>query len=143
MSQLIFDTAAKYLGTSEVKGPGSNASIQRWIQRAADWLDPDDSKTAWCGCFRAAIGYETGTGVPPSPYRAASWLIWGGAVPVSDTSKWRHGDTVIMTRPGGNHVCLLDKVVGKKAYCLGGNQSDAVSIAAFDISRITGVRRCR
>lgn len=140
-SARIYVTALKYLGTKEVAGKGSNSKIQAWIKLAASWLDPDDSNTAWCGCFRGAIGYETATGVPSAHYRAASWANWGKSVPLATPSAWQRGDTIVMTRPGGNHVCLLDRVVGKTAYCLGGNQSDAVTIAPFPISRITAVRR--
>jgi len=140
-SSRLYEAALVHLGTSEVKGSGSNAKIRGWIKQAASWLDGDDSKTAWCGCFRGYIGIETATGCPPEHYRAASWAKWGKPVDVRSPDIWNQGDTIIMTRPGGNHVCLLDRVVGKTAYCLGGNQSDAVTIAAFPISRITHVRR--
>lgn len=140
-SQRIYDTAKRYLGTKETPGPQSTASIRQWITAAADWLDKDDSKTAWCGCFRGAIGVETATGLPKAHYRAAAWATWGKPVEVSQPELWQQGDTIVMTRPGGNHVCLLDRVSGDYAWCLGGNQSDAVTIARFPLARITAVRR--
>jgi uncharacterized protein (TIGR02594 family) len=140
-SQLIYNAAKKYLGTKEIDGPKSNPLISRWISIAADWLEKDDSATAWCGCFRGSIGLETGTGVPKNHFRAASWATWGKAVPLDKPAEWQQGDTIVMARPGGNHVTLLDRVAGGYAYCLGGNQSDAVTVSRFALDRITAVRR--
>ncbi|MBB5038284.1 TIGR02594 family protein [Prosthecobacter dejongeii] len=140
-SARLFAAALRYLGTKEVPGAGSNPKIKAWIKEAATWLNGDDSKTAWCGCFRGGVGLETATGVPPEHYRAAEWGTWGKAVDLKKPQTWQRGDTIVMTRPGGNHVCLLDRIEGRTAYCLGGNQADSVSIAPFPISRITHVRR--
>jgi uncharacterized protein (TIGR02594 family) len=140
-SAAIYAAAAKHLGTAELKGKASNPKIRAWIKQAASWLDGDDSATAWCGCFRGAIGLETGTGVPRAHYRAASWATWGRPVDITKPDTWQRGDTIVMTRPGGNHVCLFDRIAGNVVYCLGGNQGDAVTIAPFPRSRITHVRR--
>lgn len=140
-SAQIYAAAAKYLGIRETPGSGTNANIASWIKMAAAWLDRDDSKTAWCGCFRGHIGIETATGCPPEHYRAISWATWGRPVDLTKPLLWQRGDTIIMTRPGGNHVCLLDRVDGRTAYCLGGNQRDAVTIAPFPLVRIKHVRR--
>lgn len=140
-SARIYAEAKRYLGTKETPGAGSTAIIRQWIIDAADWLDKDDSKTAWCGCFRGAVGMATATGVPRAHYRAASWATWGKPVEVSRPDLWQQGDTIVMTRPGGNHVCLVYRVIGDFVWCLGGNQSDAVTIARFPISRVTHVRR--
>ena len=140
-SARIYAAALQYLGTRETPGPRSTPKIAAWIKQSASWLDRDDSKTAWCGCFRGAVGIETATGCPPEHYRAASWATWGTPVDVTKPLLWQRGDTVVMTRTGGNHVCLLDRVEGKTAYCLGGNQADAVTIAPFPLSRIKHVRR--
>jgi uncharacterized protein (TIGR02594 family) len=140
-SPKIYTAALKYLGTKETPGAATTPIIGGWIKSAADWLDKDDSKTAWCGCFRGALGLETATGCPPEHYRAASWAKWGSPIDITKPLLWQRGDTIVMTRPGGNHVCILDRIQGTKAYCLGGNQSDAVTIAPFPLTRITHVRR--
>lgn len=140
-SARIYHEAARHLGVKEFPGKASNPTIKAWIKAAATWLDDDDSATAWCGCFRGAVGFATGTGVPAAHYRAASWAKWGKPVDVKAPKTWQKGDTLVMTRTGGNHVCLLDRVQGDYAYCLGGNQSDAVTIGRFPLSRITHVRR--
>lgn len=140
-SARIFAAAYKYLGTREIPGARSNPQISAWIKEAAGWLDQDDSKTAWCGCFRGHIGHQTATGSPPAHYRAASWATWGQPVDVKRPQDWQQGDTIVMSRSGGNHVCLFHHYDGERVWCLGGNQGDAVSIASFPISRITHVRR--
>jgi uncharacterized protein (TIGR02594 family) len=140
-SQQIYRAALKFVGVREVPGLKSNPQIQRWIKDAATWLDGDDSKTAWCGCFRGALGILTGTGVPRDHFRAASWAKWGNPVPL-DPKHWQQGDTIVMTRPGGNHVCLFHRVAPTgRIECLGGNQADAVNITSFPLARITHVRR--
>lgn len=140
-SERIYAEAARHLGVKEFPGKASNPQIKAWINQAAKWLDDDDSSTAWCGCFRGAVGLATGTGVPKEHFRAASWANWGEPVDVKAPKTWKQGDTIVMTRPGGNHVCLLDRVSGDSVYCLGGNQSDAVTIGRFPRSRVTHVRR--
>jgi uncharacterized protein (TIGR02594 family) len=141
MSLALYNHAAKDLGLKETPGKGSTPRIRAAIKQSASWLDGDDSVTSWCGCIRGTWGIETGTGVPKEHYRAASWAKWGKAVPLEDTSKWQKGDTIVMGRSGGNHVTILDRVVGSRAYCLGGNQSNQVTIAPFAVSGIWAVRR--
>ncbi len=140
-SARIFAAAFAYIGTRELPGSKSNPQIAAWIKEAADWLDRDDSQTAWCGCFRGHIGHETATGVPPNHFRAASWATWGQPVSLKSPKDWQPGDTIIMSRTGGNHVTLFHHFDGVRVWCLGGNQGDAVSIAPFPIARITAVRR--
>lgn len=137
----ILAAARSFLGLREVPGSASNPQILAMIREAADWLEPDESKTAWCGCFRGHLGIITGTGVPRDHYRAASWATWGRAIDVRQPSLWLPGDTLIMTRPGGNHVAVFQDLTAQRARCIGGNQSDAVTIAAFPFERITNVRR--
>jgi len=140
-SAKIYAAALPYLGTKETPGAATNPTITRWIKQAATWLDKDDSETPWCGAFRGHLGLQTATGCPPEHYRAAAWAKWGSPIDITKPLLWQRGDTIVMTRPGGNHVCLLDRIQGTKAYCLGGNQSDAVTIAPFPLTRITHVRR--
>lgn len=141
-NQRIFQAALKYQGVCEVPGLRSHALIRGWIIEAASWLDGDDSRTAWCGCFRGAIGLETGTGVPAAHYRAKSWLVWGVPIDHTKPELWQQGDTVIMERSGGFHVTLFDGLTNKAfGNFLGGNQADKVCIAQYALNRIIGVRR--
>lgn len=138
MSNAIYNHAKKDLGLKETPGSKSTLRIQHSIEQAAKWLSKDDGATAWCGCIRGTWGLETGTGVPKDHFRAASWLNWGVGVALSEAKR---GDTVVISRPGGNHVALLDRLENGRVYLLGGNQGNAVSIAPFSQSLVRGVRR--
>lgn len=140
-SRKHYDLLKTYLGVKETAGSATNPKLQPAFALLPSWLSKDDSKTAWCGVIRGYIGFQLGTGMPPEHYRAAAWEGWGTAVDLKKPTTWQKGDTIIMKRTGGFHVCLLDRVEGSKVYCLGGNQSNAVTIAPFAISGITAVRR--
>lgn len=138
-SLATYAVALKYLGVAEIPGHASNPVITHWINQAATWLDHDDSSTPWCGCFRGAVGLEAGTGVVLEHFRAKNWLHYG--VPVDTLAEAKKGDTIVFCRKGGFHVALFDHLVNGKLFCLGGNQSDKVSIAPQNISSIEGIRR--
>jgi uncharacterized protein (TIGR02594 family) len=137
-SQRIYDLARRDAGLKETPGKASTPRIQTAIIAAAKWLDKDDSKTAWCGCIRGLWGIETGTGVPAEHFRAASWAKWGKPVKWVDAVQ---GDTLVMTRPGGNHVGLYVKHDDTHVWCFGGNQSDSCNITRFPRERVTHIRR--
>lgn len=145
-NQRIYAAALQYKGVCEVSGPKSNKLIQSWIKQAASWLGDDvgndDSRVAWCGCFRGIIGLETGTGVPAAHYRAKNWLAWGKVIDHRKPKLWLQGDTLIFSRPGGQHVTLFStQTHDGTAWCLGGNQSNKVGIDKLDLSQLLGVRR--
>jgi len=141
MSLALYNHALKDLGLTETPGTRSTPRIKAAIKASATWLNDDDSQTPWCGCIRGLWGLETATGTPPSHFRAASWAKWGKAIPL-DPTQWQRGDTIVMGRSGGNHVALFSHL-GKnnRVFCLGGNQSNAVTITSFSLSGIWAVRR--
>lgn len=75
-------------------------------------------------------------------YRAKSWAAWGNEVKLEDA---REGDVVVLTRAGGGHVCFLADqkldVKSKTFMALGGNQSDKLCLAKYEVSNIVAVRR--
>ncbi len=140
-SRKHYALAKTFLGIKEQPGPGTHPQIQLMLDLAPSWLDQDDSKTAWCGLFRGYIGHKCGTGMPSAHYRAANWSGWGDMVDFRKPETWVQGDTIIMTRPGGYHVCFFDRLEGGQVWCLGGNQTNAVTIAPLPLSGIVAVRR--
>ena len=136
----------KHVATAEIKGVKHNASIIKLIDAALvasgqkvasnQWLRNDE--TAWCGSFIGGVFAEAGLGskVPKDFYRAKAWESVG-----TKLAKPAYGCIVTFTRDGGGHVGI---VVGKTANgnlkVLGGNQSDAVNIADFVVSRVTSYR---
>jgi uncharacterized protein (TIGR02594 family) len=138
-NQRLYRHARTFIGLAEVAGPKSNPRIQQMIARAASWLDKDDSKTAWCGCAMGDWCFACGLAVPKEYYRAINWLNWGVAVDLEDA---KQGDVVVLSRPGGNHVALLDAVVAPRTWALlGGNQSNMVNVSRYPVSLVRGVRR--
>ncbi|HSI63504.1 MAG TPA: TIGR02594 family protein [Candidatus Saccharimonadia bacterium] len=137
-AERLYHHARKDLGMSEAPGSKSHPRIELAIQTAARWLDDDDSQTAWCGCLMGLWCLELGLGVPAAYYRAISWLKWGLGVEKPDAEQ---GDVVVLSRPGGNHVALLDRIEGKRWHLLGGNQSNTTSVAPYAEDLVLGVRR--
>lgn len=126
--------AEQYLGVKEVPGTGDNPVIVGWLTKLNAWWR--DDLTPWCGTFVAYCLRESGVKAPAAWYRAKSYLDWG--IPLAAPA---FGCLVVFTRVGGGHVGF---VVGKDAkgrlLVIGGNQSDRVSVAPFDMARVAGYR---
>ncbi len=137
-SEKLYLHASKDFGLKEIPGSASNPRIKSAISTAAGWLDKDDSETAWCGCIMGLWCIEIDVTPPSTYFRAASWLNVGKPV---ETEKSVRGDIVIFSRSGGNHVTLVDHWDEDFIWCLGGNQSNAVTIAKYSREKIKGIRR--
>jgi uncharacterized protein (TIGR02594 family) len=137
-SARLYAHALRDNGIKEIKGLGTHLRIKAAIIAAATWLNTDDSQTAWCGCIRGLWGIETGTGVPPEHYRARSWRKWGRAVLWENA---KEGDTVVMKRPGGEHVALYVRHNATHVWLYGGNQADACNVTRFKRELVTDIRR--
>lgn len=140
-SARLYAEALKYRGLAEQPGPGTNPVLAQMFALAPDWLSQDDSVTSWCGIFRGFLGHRTATGMPAEHYRAAAWLKWGRSIQLHDA---RPGDTAIFTRPGGNHVALVARAYAAgdaMLMVIGGNQSNAVTVAGYPVASLRGIRR--
>lgn len=146
----LADRAATFLGKSikEISGPSSHPQILAWLKRAESLyptdLTIDDSKYAWCGVFVGNMVLdERATNLklpaPPAYFQAAAkWRTWGAPVPLKSAQR---GDIVVLTRPGGHHVAIIAALTKNGIQVIGGNQSDALSIAEYPASRIVSVHR--
>lgn len=129
--------ARGYVGLKEVAGPHHHPEIVSWWRDiGAHWFDDDE--TPWCGAFVGGVLVEAGLAIPSAAEapRARAWRAWGrplrgpavGALAVL----WRGSP-----RGSSGHVGF---VVGRDAHgrlmLLGGNQSDAVTVAPFDPDRV-------
>ena len=128
------EEAKKYIGEREIKGLEHNPLIVQW------WKDIKrggikDDETPWCAAFVGAMLERVG--IKSTRFESAkSYMEWG--VPLSGPIP---GCIVVMTRQGGGHVGFVMGVTdGGRIVVLGGNQSDAVGYAAFDMARVTGYR---
>jgi len=126
--------ARKHIGLTEIKGPQHSAEILKmWRDIKRGGIKDDE--TPWCAAFVGAMLERVG--IKSTRFEGArSYLQWGVLLP--DPAM---GCVVVFSRDGGGHVGFA---VGKdnagNILVLGGNQSDAVNIRAFPVSRVTGYR---
>jgi uncharacterized protein (TIGR02594 family) len=155
VAPLMVRVAIDLLGTLEAPGAPDNPVILAWADEveqclsngynrwAADWYN--DDSIPWCGLFMAVVAARAAQGraerMPPDKYlSAAAWSAFGTPVALDHAAV---GDVMVLTRAGGGHVTLFVglEAGGKRFFGLGGNQSDAVTIAPFPLSRVATVRR--
>jgi uncharacterized protein (TIGR02594 family) len=133
-------TAHKYLGLREIPGVRDNPQIVSWWDDiGAGWFDDDE--TPWCGAFVGGTLLEAGIGILPGGQapRARAWERWGQALngpAVGAVATFWRGS--INSRNG--HVAFVLGQKNGRLVCLGGNQSNAVTVANFNPSRVTSYR---
>ncbi|MFZ5697782.1 MAG: TIGR02594 family protein [Pseudomonadota bacterium] len=135
MSEPLWLTFAhRYLGMKEIPGAPTAPFIAGFLKSLKAWWADDE--TPWCGTFVAACMQYASIEPPKAWYRAKAWLDWGQALDLPTA-----GCVVVFDRKGGGHVAiLLGKDASGRLVCLGGNQGNAVSRAAFDRTRALGFR---
>jgi uncharacterized protein (TIGR02594 family) len=131
--------AFQLIGTREQRGAGSNEAILGWA-RDLDITSYDEDDIPWCGLFVAhCVGSQLlEESLPGNPLGARNWATFGnaatpqlGAVMVF----WRKSRT-----SGLGHVGFYWAEDAHTYYILGGNQSDAVSVARLKKDRFLGAR---
>jgi uncharacterized protein (TIGR02594 family) len=119
-------------GQSEIAGSKHNPRIVAYHQTVS--MKARDDETPWCAsfvewCLREAGLRGTGSAA------ARSYEDWGVFL-----DKPVLGAIVTFTRPGGGHVGFYMGQRDGQWLILGGNQSNRVSIAPYDPSRMTSIR---
>lgn len=142
-----FDIARRFEGLTESPGVASNPQILAMLKLDQRW--PGGDEVPWCSAFVNYVAWLLN--LPRSKSLAArSWLSVG--TPVQWDEAKRGFDVVILQRGSGHqpgpeilqapgHVGFFASVTSELVQILGGNQSDAVSIASFPLSRVLGFRR--
>lgn len=127
--------AWRELGQSELSGSAHNPRIVAMFDELGH---PDQGdETAWCAAFVGACMERAGISSTRS-LRARSYLEWGVA-----TDNPAAGAIVVLSRgsdPALGHVGFLVGATDAKAFVLGGNQSNAVTVAPFDRALVLGFR---
>ena len=132
--------ALRWFGVKEAPGPNiDNPAILAWAAFVGASSYYKHDATPWCALFISFVVKMAGFALPNDPLRALSWARFGTAVPAGQAAL---GDILVMERDGGGHVTMYVGEDTHYYYGLGGNQGDAVCIAAFPKARITHVRRC-
>ncbi len=128
--------ARSALGRHEVR---DRSWLIDWLKRDGRSLG-DPSKNPWCGdfvetCVRVTLPKEPLlAALGSNPYWARNWLLFGQEVtPIP-------GAVLVFKRGTGGHVGFAIGQDSTHFHVLGGNQSDAVTIARIAKSRLLGAR---
>lgn len=127
--------AWRELGQSELPGNAHNPRIVAMFDELGHPGQSDE--TAWCAAFVGACLERAGIASTRS-LLARSYLEWGVA-----TDDPAAGDVVVLKRgsdPTFGHVGFVVGLTDAHAFVLGGNQSNAVTVAAFDRDLVLGFR---
>lgn len=123
--------ARKELGQSEQPGAKHNPRIVEYHQLTK--LRAKDDETPWCSSFANWCLHKAGYPITESA-AARSWQTYGASC------KPHPGCIVVLTRKGGGHVGFYVKETAAYVYLLGGNQGNAVTIAAYSKDRVIAYR---
>ncbi len=130
------DHAWADLGVLERPGGASNPRVLAYY-RDAGHPEVRSDAVAWCAAFLGACLQRAGT-TPTGSLLARSYLDWGHPLETPAL-----GCIVVLSRgsdPGQGHVGFLIGMTATHLYLLGGNQSDAVRVDAFDRDRLLSLR---
>ena len=138
MNVEIINAALKEIGVSEIRGRHHEARILQYFEAIGKgWVRDDE--TAWCAAFVNFILSECdykGTG----ELNARSFMSLG-----HDTKTPSMGDIVVFWRESKDswkaHVAFFIREDATHIYCLGGNQSNKVSIAKYPKYKLLSYRR--
>ena len=131
----------KHIGLREIKGAKHNPTLLKWLNDMGQYSNESkawwhDDETPWCGLF---VGHCLGV---TQRYVVKNWFrasAWADSQLMTKLDKPAYGCIVTFTRQGGGHVgFIVGRDTRGNLMVLGGNQSDAVSVAAFLPSRATG-----
>ena len=134
-----FDIARSYIGTTEGPGPADNPVImEMYASVGHDWVEHDS--VAWCAAFVGHCLERAGIR-STRKLTARSYLDWGVPVEIAEALP---GDIGVIPRGSSRwqgHVFFVDRIEGPWVWGLGGNQSDAVNVKRYPVSKLLGVRR--
>jgi len=151
MDRTAYDVAADYmrLGIRERAGLENHPAIMHMLTLDHSW--PQNDETPWCGGFANTVCFNAGRERTKS-LLARSFL--GIGLPIELDHARVGNDVVVLKRGSGvqpgpedvnapGHVGFFAGATPDTVFLLGGNQSDAVNIREYPISRLLGVRRLR
>ena len=136
--------AASQIGVKEVSGPKSNPVVEEYLDWGYSKKNVSTSLTddvPWCAGFICWCLEKVGMGSTDS-LMARSFERWGlssidDPLPGDIITFWRNSKS-----SGSGHVGIfLGRVGSRRAFVLGGNQSDSVCISTYSLNRLTDIRR--
>lgn len=134
-----FEIARGYIGTTEGPGPANNPIIMEMYGSVGhDWVEHDS--VAWCAAFVGHCLEKAGIR-STRKLTARSYLDWGVPVEIAEAQPGDIGVIPRGTSSWQGHVFFIDRIEGAWVWGLGGNQSDAVNVKRYPVSKLLGVRR--
>ncbi len=137
----LIEIATAEIGVKEIEGKDHNPRI---IQYSAEVGFPfKDDETPWCSIFLNWVSFKAGY-VRSKSGTAFSWANVGETV-----GEPQEGDVILLGKNGNikeiYHVGLFTGFSPDRKFvlCLGGNQSNTVSISKMRIEDVAGYRRLR
>lgn len=131
--------AQRALGIKEAPGAANNSVIIDWAKGLGGWVASyfGADSIPWCGLF---VGHVVATtlpaeALPSNPLGAKNWSTFGKKLTTPAI-----GAVLVFTRSGGGHVGFYAGEDAEAYHVLGGNQSDAVTIARVAKSRCIAIR---
>lgn len=163
--EVVSDTVQNTFGGGGGGGGGKSVLAQATLmlgkneaqngKELNDWMNEHSGTkassiaTAWCARFVNSV-LDTQGVKGTGNASAASFKTWGNEVwsqgqDKAGLGKVQAGDVITMAAPtqSGSHVAIvrgIDEKTGK-ILTIGGNQSDAVTQGAVDVSRVQSIRR--
>lgn len=132
-----FELAKTEIGVREAPGPANDARVLAYY---ADAGHPDirSESVSWCAAYTCAMLERSGHASPKN-LAARSFLQWGKPLDHPEV-----GAVAVLTRGDPKswtgHVGFVWAWDETRVWLLGGNQGDAVSVAAFPLSAVLGYR---
>lgn len=123
-------------GTKEIKGAQHNPRVLEYLKTVG--LGSDD-ETPWCAAFVAWCLKNSGQSIAGITAGAKSFVT---APSMKKLDKIAYGAIVVYNRGGDptkGHVGICVGVQGGRILTLGGNQSDAVTVAGFSSSKLAAI----
>ena len=134
-----FEIARGYIGTTEGPGPENNPIImEMYASVGHDWVEHDS--VAWCAAFVGHCFERAGIR-STRQLTARSYLDWGVPVKIAEAQPGDIGVIPRGTSSWQGHVFFIERIEGPWVWGLGGNQSDAVNVKRYPVSKLLGVRR--
>lgn len=141
MEATPFALAQRMVGEIRELPGGAHHPYVQWGHMLCGLGSDQPDETPWCSSFVNAICWQLR--LPRSKSAAArSWLAVGQQVHLALA---KVGFDVVVLKRGSNpaqgHVGFYAGHDAEHVFVLGGNQSDAVTVAPFPVERVLGVRR--
>jgi uncharacterized protein (TIGR02594 family) len=131
-----YELALAERGVKEAPGGANNPAVQAYYKDSGHAEIKHDS-VPWCAAFVGAMLKRAGL-KPSGSLLARSYLAWGKKL-----AQPKRGAIVVLSRGSSSwqgHVAFFEREEKGRIFCLGGNQSDRVSLASYPKSRLLGYR---